>query len=151
MYCISGPPNGSHPTLQKPLVLFTDYDFKGSFLLQTSNVSVIFANNDNGARNYVYKSMRIYPNRQVVFTRNVDYDISWSSAVDISNITELMVSNGDIANPIWFNYDVSYGAQFGVKVVGNAICDNCTDNGSCYTGSCLCYPGYTGSNCETSI
>ena len=139
------------PIEEKPLVLFSNYDFEGTHVQANASTLVKFAANENGGRVLYYKSMRVLFNREVVFARNVDYTHKWLPGSDIRNISEFMSVNVNVANPLWYNYDRNYEAEFAVKVVGLVSCENCTTHGSCYSGSCVCFPGFTGVDCNTPV
>ncbi len=96
--------------------------------------------------------MRVLYNRTIVFARNIVYPTNFYNGNDIEDIPEFMSANSDTANKIWFNYETSIEADFGVKVIGNAACNNCSvSTGVCYTGQCVCMANYTGVNCDTAV
>jgi len=141
-----------YPNQTTPMVLFKDYDFQGDHSFHNADTYVKFASNKDNVRIMEYKSVRFLFDRPVSFSRNLDYQIQWDRSSNIRNISEFMLSNVEIADPLWYNYERMYDVEFNIKFVGNTACDNCTvAQGSCYTGTCVCFDGFTGNDCENSI
>ena len=67
------PTNDTYPTEKKPLVLFKDIDFQGSYLPVDADDFKRFAYNQRAERQMEYNSMRVLHNRTVVFARNILY------------------------------------------------------------------------------
>ena len=112
-----------------------------------------FAVNEQKVKKLMYNSLRVLYTRPLIFSR-IDHKVTTKIAIgsDIEDLPGYMTSNPDIADALWFNYASDIPLKFGVKVDDVPACTNCSlTGGSCYTGSCVCLTGYTGSNCETSI
>lgn len=150
-YLLIGPSvSEPYPTLQNPLLLFPQNNYKGTPTKVTPGKLVTFALNKQKVKTMVYNSLRVLYTRPLVFSRT-DHKVTTSVAVgsDIENLASYMVSNPDVANALWFNYASDIPLEFGIKVDDVPACTNCSvTGGCCYTGSCVCLPGYSGSNCE---
>ena len=69
----------------------------------------------------------------------------------MEDIPLFMIMNEEIGDDLWINYSPAIELSFAVKVEDNPACTNCSNvGGSCFTGSCVCLPGYGGPNCEGS-
>ena len=131
------------------MILFPETNFAGTAVRVKPEEFKTFAANQRYARVIYYKSLRTLYNRTITFARNVVFPDNFYNGVDIEDIEEFMRANSETANKIWFNYETSIDADFGVKVGGNAACNNCSvASGVCYTGYCRCMPGFTGPNCD---
>ena len=147
--CLIGPTNDSYPTEQKPLILFKEKYFQGSYIHGNPDEFKKFAANLRNERVMEYNSMRVLYNRTVIFSRNIVYPTTWTPGNDIEDLAEFMLANVAVADPIWYNYDRSIAVDFYAKVEGYAPCKNCSvTNGVCYTGQCVCMPGASGVNCD---
>lgn len=150
--CDIRPTNDSYPTQEKPLVLFKEKRFQGSYIYGNPDEFKKFASNSRDVREVQYKSLRVLRNRTVTFARNIKFTSTWKQGSDIEDIANFMLANTDVADPLWYNFDPSIEVDFYVKVEGNIKCDNCSlSNGVCYTGSCVCKPGFTGAHCDISV
>jgi len=150
-FCHTAPTNDTYPTETKPLVLFKDTDFQGNYLPVAPDDFKRFAYNLRSAREMEYKSLRVLHNRTVVFARNIIYTQKFTPGSNIPDIPEFMIANPNIANGVWYNYDMNYEVDFHVKVELNPGCFNCSVTGGvCYTGSCVCRSGFTGELCDVS-
>lgn len=150
--CGTAPTNDSYPTEKKPLVLFKDVDYTGTYLPVNPDDFKRFAYNQRSAREMEYKSMRVLHNRTMMFARNIIYTQKFTPGDDIPDMAEFMIANPNVADGIWYNYDPHYEVDFHVKVEMSGACFNCSEtNGVCYTGSCLCKTGFTGDYCDDPV
>lgn len=144
-----GPGNDSYPTEKKPLVLFKEKNFQGSYLAVNSSDFQRFAYNIRGERFFDFSSMRVLFNRTVTFARNIVYTSTYTPGNDIRDITEFMEANLNVADGVWFNYDRSIDVDFYIRVESTPQCLNCSDtNGVCYTGQCVCVNYTDKENCD---
>ena len=111
----------------------------------------VFAQNTQSQLVYSYKSMRVLFRRKVTFSlvdHNENYEIPIGG--DIEDISSFMTMNEEIGDDLWINFSPAIDLSFAVKVEDNPACTNCSETGgSCFTGSCVCLPGYTGVNCDS--
>eukprot|EP00794_Sanderia_malayensis_P013918 gene13918-15367_t len=150
--CSTRPSTLTYPSQEYPLVLFPGTNFAGTPVRAKPDEFKTFAANRRYAREIYYKSFRVLYNRTITFARNIVYPENFYNGLDIEDVVEFMSANSETANKIWYSYATSIEADFGVKVGGNAACDNCSiSTGVCYTGQCKCMPGFTGANCDTSV
>ena len=94
--------------------------------------------------------MRILFRREITFSR-VDHNKQYEVPIgrDIEDIPSFMVMNEEVGDDLWINYSPAIELSFAVKVADNPACTNCSHvGGSCFTGSCVCLPGYDGANCD---
>lgn len=94
--------------------------------------------------------MRVLFRRKVTFSR-VDHNALYEIPIggDIEDIPSFMILNEEVGNDLWINFSKAIELSFAVKVEDVPACTNCSNvGGSCYTGSCVCLPGYSGVNCE---
>lgn len=97
--------------------------------------------------------MRVLFRRKVTFSR-VDHNALYEIPIggDIEDIPSFMILNEEVGNDLWINFSKAIELSFAVKVEDVPACTNCSNvGGSCYTGSCVCLPGYGGANCETKL
>lgn len=149
--CEKRPTNpGVYPNLTFPLLLFPEKDFKGTPVKVPSDSYHLFAQNSENKRSFSYFSARVLFTRSITFSRGKQDDQKSvvSPGSDINNLESYFASNSDIGNPLWFNYATTIDSEFYIKVEGNHHCTNCSEiGGSCYTGKCICLPGYNGTYC----
>lgn len=152
LFLHAGPTNPDvYPSLAFPLLLFPETDFQGTPVKVSADTYHAFAKNFEIKRKFQYLSARILFTRSTTFSRNQEKDQTYtvSPGSDISNIESYFASNMDIGNPLWFNYATTIESEFYIKVEGNPGCANCNETGgSCYTGACICLPGYNETYCD---
>lgn len=142
--------SSSYPSIQYPLILFPNTYFTGTPKQVAPDTFEEFAKNSQSQLVYTYKSMRILFRRKITFFR-VDHNVKVALPIgrDIEDIPSFMIMNEEVGNELWINYSPAIELSFAVKVADNPACTNCSDvGGSCFTGSCVCLPGYRGDNCE---
>ena len=153
-FCI-GPTNAEmYPSLAYPLILFPQPSFQGNPVKVSPNVYHEFAKNAETKKSFSYLSARILFTRTVSFSRDQENDQVYevSPGSDIQNLQLFFASNMDFGTPLWFNYATTIDSVFYIKVADNSQCTNCNEEGgSCYTGQCVCLPGYNGTFCEQKI
>ena len=143
-----------YPSLAYPLLLFPQASFQGTPVKVSPDVYHEFAKNAENKRTFTYLSARILFTRTVYFSRKEgeNQTVELSPGSDIHNLKSFFASNMDFGEPLWFNYATTIDSVFSIKVVGNSQCTNCSETGgSCYTGQCVCLPGYNGAFCEQTI
>lgn len=153
MLLFSGPGDTTrYPSIQYPLILFPNTYFKGTPKQVEPDTFEEFAKNSQSQLVYTYQSMRILFRRKITFSR-VDHKVQYELPIgrDIEDIPSFMIMNEEVGNELWINYSPAIELSFAVKVDDNPACTNCSEiGGSCFTGSCVCLPGYGGENCEGS-
>ena len=133
------------------MLLFPDESFEGTPVKVAPDVYHEFSKNAENKRTFIYKSARVLFTRTVTFSRNMESDQIYevSPGSDIQNFSSFFKSNEEYGTPLWFNYAETIDSVFYIKVAGNSHCNNCNETGgSCYTGQCVCLPGYNGTFCE---
>lgn len=150
----SGPTNPVvYPNLTYPLLLFPQKSFVGTPVKVPPDSYHVFARNHENSQTFTHLSARILFTRSITFSRNREDDQKYvvSPGSDISDMESYFGSNPDIGKPLWFNYAATVEAEFYIKVEGSPHCTNCSETGgSCYTGKCVCLPGYNGTHCTTT-
>lgn len=140
----------NYPSIQYPLVLFPNAYYTGTPKKVAPDTFEVFAQNSQSQLVYTYRSMRILFRRKVTFSRD-DHNKNYEIAIggDIEDIPSYMIMNEDIGDDLWINFSPAIDLSFAVKVEDVPACTNCSvSGGSCFTGSCVCLPGYTGANCD---
>lgn len=82
----------------------------------------------------------------------MDYNVEVEFFIgrDIEDILLFMIMNEDVGDELWINYLLVIELSFVVKVEDNFVCINCSNvGGSCFNGSCVCFLGYGGENCDS--
>ena len=144
----------NYPNLTYPLLLFPEESFKGTPVKVPPDTYHEFAKNEENQKKFIFLSARILFTRTVTFSRNKESDQVYgvSPGSDISNLQSFFGSNLDYGTPLWFNYAPTIDSVFYIKVAGNSQCTNCSEEGgSCYTGTCVCLPGYNGTFCDQKL
>lgn len=142
-----------YPNLTYPLLLFPQKSFVGTPVKVPPDSYHVFARNHENSQTFTHLSARILFTRSITFSRNREDDQKYvvSPGSDISDMESYFGSNPDIGKPLWFNYAATVEAEFYIKVEGSPHCTNCSETGgSCYTGKCVCLPGYNGTHCTTT-
>ena len=152
--CIGPLSSESYPNLTYPLLLFPQSSFQGTPVKVAAGVYQEFAKNAENKRTFLYLSARVLFTRTITFSRNKEtdqvYEISPGS--DIENLEFLFASNMDFGTPLWYNYAKTIDSVFYIKVADESRCANCNEEGGCcYTGQCVCLPGYNGTLCDQKI
>lgn len=149
---ITAPSNKDvYPSLEYPLLLFPNKSFQGVPVKVSPDMYQEFANNAENKRTFTYLSARILFTRAVTFSRNEETDqvLEISPGSDISDLKSFFSSNVDFGTPLWFNYAKTIVSSFYIKVAGDSRCTGCNKvGGCCYTGECVCLPGYNGTFCD---
>jgi len=150
--CETRPSNpDDYPSIQYPLILYPNAYFTGTPKKVAPDTFEVFAQNSQSQLVYTYRSMRVLFRRKITFSRvdqNVQYEVTIGG--DIEDIPSYMITNEDVVRDLWINFSHAIDLSFAVKVEDVPACTNCSDvGGSCFTGSCVCLPDYTGVNCET--
>ena len=153
--CEKRPTNAEmYPSLAYPLILFPKASFQGNPVKVSPDVYHEFAKNSETQKTFSYLSARVLFTRSVSFSRDQENDQVYkvSPGSDIQNLELFFASNMDFGTPLWFNYATTIDSTFYIKVADNSQCTNCSEEGgSCYTGQCVCLPGYNGTFCEQKI
>ena len=150
-FFFTGPSVGAnYPSLQYPLILFPNKYFVGTPKKVGPDTLEVFAKNSQSQLVYTYQSMRILFRRKVTFSRD-DHNVLYELPIggDIEDIPSFMIMNEEVGDELWINFSHAIDLSFSVKVADNPACTNCSEvGGSCFTGSCVCLPGF--SNCSGS-
>ena len=142
-----------YPSIQYPLILFPNAYYMGTPKKVAPDTFQVFAQNTQSQLVYSYKSMRVLFRRKVTFSR-VDHNENYEIPIggDIEDISSFMTMNEEIGDDLWINFSPAIDLSFAVKVEDIPACTNCSETGgSCFRGSCVCLPGYTGVNCDSLI
>ena len=140
----------NYPSIQYPLILFPNVYFTGAPQKVAPDTFQVFAQNSQSQLVYSYRSMRILYRRKVTFSR-VDHNVLYEIPIggDIEDIASFMTMNEEVGDDLWINFSHAIELSFAVKVEDVPACTNCNvTGGSCFTGSCVCLPGFTGANCN---